>query len=67
MQILAVESQAATVGGGGLLAEPPDLLQMSFYLAEHAGCFRSWETVVFTPGIAQVNKGDNLDKHGLGR
>lgn len=39
----------------------------AFYLAERAGCFRSWETLVFMSGIAQVNNGDNLDRHGPGK
>lgn len=54
--MLAVGSQAATVvGPKGLLVGHQDLLQMPFYLAEPVGCFRSWETLVFMSGIAQVN------------
>ena len=65
MQMLAVGSQAATVVGPmGLLAGHPDLLPMSSYLAEHAGCFRSWETLVIMSGIPQVNNGDDVDRHG---
>lgn len=68
MQMLVVGSQAATVvGPKGLLVGHQDLLQMPFYLAEPVGCFRSWETLVFMSGIAQVNNGNNLDRHGPGR
>lgn len=51
----------------GAIGQAPGSATDAFYLAERAGCFRSWETLVFMSGVTQVNNGDNLDRHGPGK